>query len=37
LLVWLMDSWSCGCLHTNVNIALTSIACMPTCSRGGGS
>jgi hypothetical protein len=35
LLVWLMGSWSCGCLYVDVNITLSCVAYMLTCSRGG--
>jgi hypothetical protein len=29
-----MGSWSYACLHTDVIVALSGIACMLTCSRG---
>jgi hypothetical protein len=35
LLVWLMGSLSCRCLHTDVNVSLGGIAYMLSCSRDG--
>jgi hypothetical protein len=35
LLVWLRVWWSCWCLHPDIVIALTGIACMLTYSWGG--
>jgi hypothetical protein len=35
LLLWLRVYWSCRCLHPDVVVSLTGIACMLTYSRGG--
>jgi hypothetical protein len=35
LLVWLRVWWSFWCLHPDIAVALTGIACMLTYSRGG--
>jgi hypothetical protein len=34
LLMLLMGRWSCRCLHPDVVVALSGVACVLTCSRG---